>query len=145
MRALGWLALVGPVGLALLQQPGAQAFAWRAGPMQRPRSTRASTTLARAADKGGEAPSRGSGDVGPRVIPPRQASSAREAAYLAVLAADRGQGFVSDGIEDWAAAKKPGGPDMCVPSPAAPALPLAEHGRFEICVVFVQCAAPSPP
>ncbi len=45
--------------------------------------------------------------MAPRFMSPVQAKTPREAAYLAALAAERGQAFVSDALMDWSKAKNP--------------------------------------
>ena len=48
----------------------------------------------------------------PRFISPTQAKNPREAAYLAALAADREQAFISDALSEWADAKQPSSSEM---------------------------------
>lgn len=62
----------------------------------------------------------------PRFMPVTQARDAREAAYLAALAAERDQGFISDTLQEWARTKKPSGSEMCVrPVCSTPCAPLS--------------------
>jgi len=43
---------------------------------------------------------------------PTQAKTPREAAYLAALAADRDQAFISDALSEWAKSKQPSSSEM---------------------------------
>lgn len=54
----------------------------------------------------------GSPRMKPRFISPTQAKNPREAAYLAALAADREQAFISDALSEWADAKQPSASEM---------------------------------